>query len=106
MSMFAALSPRMSGTDGHSLMSESVESLLSLYSMITADGLSLNSGTPDLYRKSQTEIARHATNFVRNSGGKSGVMRRKSLSAFLSAIAGELQLTTFQYFHLFPDFSL
>ncbi|VDM95492.1 unnamed protein product [Thelazia callipaeda] len=73
VSMFAALSPRMPVGDGHSLMSESVESLLSLYSMVTADGLSLNSGTPDLYRKSQTEIARHAANFVRNSGGKSGI---------------------------------
>lgn len=71
--MFAALSPRMTNGDGHSLMSESVESLLSLYSMITADGLSLNSGTPDLYRKSQTDIARHAANFVRNSGGRSGI---------------------------------
>ncbi|VDO43495.1 unnamed protein product, partial [Onchocerca flexuosa] len=73
VSMFAALSPRMANGDGHSLMSESVESLLSLYSMITADGLSLNSGTPDLYRKSQTDIARHAANFVRNSGGRSGI---------------------------------
>ncbi|MCP9265474.1 Myotubularin-related protein 5 [Dirofilaria immitis] len=73
VSMFAALSPRMTNADGHSLMSESVESLLSLYSMITADGLSLNSGTPDLYRKSQTDIARHAANFVRNSGGRSGI---------------------------------
>nr|CDQ04452.1 BMA-MTM-5, isoform h [Brugia malayi] len=73
VSMFAALSPRMANADGHSLMSESVESLLSLYSMITADGLSLNSGTPDLYRKSQTDIARHAANFVRNSGGRSGI---------------------------------
>ncbi|VDN92824.1 unnamed protein product [Brugia pahangi] len=73
VSMFASLSPRMASADGHSLMSESVESLLSLYSMITADGLSLNSGTPDLYRKSQTDIARHAANFVRNSGGRSGI---------------------------------
>lgn len=77
--MFAALSPRMTSADGHSLMSESVESLLSLYSMITADGLSLNSGTPDLYRKSQTDIARHAANFVRNSGGRSGIKRKTYL---------------------------
>lgn len=75
MCTFAALSPRASSVDKHSLMSESVESLLSLYSMITADGLSLNSGTPDLYRKSQTELAKHAASFVRTSGGKSSLRR-------------------------------
>lgn len=81
--MLSALSPRITSADGHSLMSESVESLLSLYSMITADGLSLNSGTPDLYRKSQTDIARHAADFVRSSGGRSGIKCKAYLFSFL-----------------------
>lgn len=71
----------MAGIDGHSLMSESVESLLSIYS-VTTDGLSLSSGTPDLYRKSQAEVARHAASLVRTSGGKPG-FRRKFVCAVI-----------------------
>uniref|UniRef100_A0A915AWS5 Myotubularin-related protein 5 n=1 Tax=Parascaris univalens TaxID=6257 RepID=A0A915AWS5_PARUN len=71
MSTFVALSPHATSVDGRSLLSESMESLLSLDSMVTFDGISLASATPDIYRKTQTsDFTRHATNFVRSSGGK------------------------------------
>lgn len=74
LSILSAVSPRvLSSSDGRSLLSESIESLLSLESVMTADGLSLSSNTPDIYRRTQTsDFTRHATNFVRNSGGKNG----------------------------------
>lgn len=79
MSTFVALSPHATSVDGRSLLSESMESLLSLDSMVTFDGISLASATPDIYRKTQTsDFTRHATNFVRSSGGKT-TMRRKLL---------------------------
>ncbi|VDM38878.1 unnamed protein product [Toxocara canis] len=74
MSTFVALSPHATSMDGRSLLSESMESLLSLNSMVTFDGISLGSATPDIYRKTQTsDFTRHATNFVRSSGGRTGM---------------------------------
>lgn len=74
ISTLAELSPRSNQlTDGCSLLSESMESLLSLDSVLTSDGTSLGSNTPDVYRRSPTaELALHATSLLRNSGGKSG----------------------------------
>lgn len=85
MSTLAALSPRASSvTDGRSLISESMESLLSLESVMTADGISLSSNNPENYRRTQTsEFTRHAANFVRNSGGRSGT-RALSNGKYLS----------------------
>ncbi|VDK42813.1 unnamed protein product [Anisakis simplex] len=51
MNTLMALSPHTSSIDGNLLLSESLESLLSLNSMITIDASSLGSATPDNARK-------------------------------------------------------
>lgn len=70
MSIFALLSPSERNQDGRLLLSQSIESLLSLDSLMTCDNRSTTS-SGDLNKRYQNDFTRHAVNFVRGTSGKS-----------------------------------
>ncbi|VDP21645.1 unnamed protein product [Heligmosomoides polygyrus] len=70
LALLAQLSPSGCGDFGG--MTGSISSLLTIDSLLTGDGTSVATGTPDVRRRNQTaEFGRYATS-IRNSGGKPG----------------------------------
>ncbi|KAK6017796.1 hypothetical protein OSTOST_16677, partial [Ostertagia ostertagi] len=71
LARLAHVSPSGSGDLGGT--SGSMTSLLTIDSLLTADGMSVATGTPDARRRNQTtDFGRHYATSIRSSGGKPG----------------------------------